>query len=225
MHFPLPPVSTQEEVSSLQSRFAFGAVQDDSDAVQELWRRRDKADKGLIESLRAVARLPSHEETFSISPYSNDEDNSPSKLKHEGFKELKIGSRSCQLLEQESSGSDLGDGSIKHATMSETVRARKIVIHCGRNRHATNSPRSEASSCHKEQDLTTSNGKLMVLKISSKFELRRFCRTTGSVAMLKLSKPNPDDLGYADSVSVEEVGAIKIMVILILLSFIAFLQT
>ncbi|KAK9107810.1 hypothetical protein Syun_023821 [Stephania yunnanensis] len=103
MHFPLPPVSTQEEVSSLQSRFAFGAgidldllgieidkkalipglaelqilshafewfayvteieidgnlyykcaacrgdcyqVQDDSDAVQELWRRRDKADK------------------------------------------------------------------------------------------------------------------------------------------------------------------------------------
>ncbi|KAK9084513.1 hypothetical protein Syun_031512 [Stephania yunnanensis] len=39
----------------------------------------------------------------------------------------------------------------------EAVRARKIVIHCGRNRHATNSPRSEASSCHKEQDLTTSN--------------------------------------------------------------------
>ncbi|KAK9162904.1 hypothetical protein Syun_003806 [Stephania yunnanensis] len=190
----------------------------------------------------------------------------------------------------------------KHATMSKLMRARKIVIHCGRNRHATNSQRFKASKCHKEQDLTTSNGKLsskvlklskpnpddlgyadsvsveevgagemkhefipeasaiedrvcwscqlleqenlvvqtlgmalenmlpcqkllMVLKISSKFELRHFCRTTGSVAMLKLRKPNPDDLGYADSVSVEEVGAIRILVILILLSFIAFLQT
>ncbi|KAK9128454.1 hypothetical protein Syun_017251 [Stephania yunnanensis] len=55
--------------------------------------------------------------------------------------------------------------------------------------------------------------KLMVLKISSKFELRRFCRTTGSVAMLKLSKPNPDDLGYADSVSVEEVGGILVTIV------------
>ncbi|CAB4273374.1 unnamed protein product [Prunus armeniaca] len=36
----------------------------------------------------------------------------------------------------------------------------------------------------------------MVLKISSKFEVRRFCRTTGAVAMLKLCQPNPDDLGY-----------------------------
>ncbi|KAG6507647.1 hypothetical protein ZIOFF_032998 [Zingiber officinale] len=44
--------------------------------------------------------------------------------------------------------------------------------------------------------------KLMVLKISSKFELRRFCRTTGAVALLKLSQPNPDELGYADSISV-----------------------
>ncbi|KAK9128708.1 hypothetical protein Syun_017505 [Stephania yunnanensis] len=220
-------------------------VQDDSDAVQELWRRRDKADKGLIASLRAAAGLPSHEETFSISPYSDDEDNSPSKLKHEYVRPLKFSvkgsahktsksdkehgkkssskkygkKKAYQALTTEkterndsmrsygneahdttipgstqercsinqagvmkhefipeasaiedraagvvnywnskSSGSDLGDGSGKHATMSETVRARKIVIHCGRNRHATNSPRSEASSCHKEQDLTTSNG-------------------------------------------------------------------
>ncbi|KAK9125302.1 hypothetical protein Scep_014148 [Stephania cephalantha] len=219
-------------------------VQDDSDAVQELWRRRDKADKGLIASLRAAAGLPSHEETFSISPYSDDEDNSPSKLKHEYVRPLKFSvkgsahktsksnkehgkkssskkygkKKAYQALTTEkterndsmrsygneahdttipgstqercsinqagvmkhefipeasaiedraagvvnywnskSSGSDLGDGSGKHVTMSETVRARKIVIHCGRNRHATNSPRSEASSCHKEQDLTTSN--------------------------------------------------------------------
>ncbi|BAT81430.1 hypothetical protein LR48_Vigan07g098200 [Vigna angularis] len=55
--------------------------------------------------------------------------------------------------------------------------------------------------------------KLMVLKISSKFELRRFCRTTGSVAMLKLSQPNPDDLGYVDSVSVQEIGGVRVTVV------------
>lgn len=55
--------------------------------------------------------------------------------------------------------------------------------------------------------------KLMVLKISSKFELRRFCRTTGAVALLKLSQPNPDELGYADSVSVEEIGGARVTVV------------
>ncbi|CAK8570348.1 unnamed protein product [Lathyrus sativus] len=55
--------------------------------------------------------------------------------------------------------------------------------------------------------------KLMVLKISSKFELRRFCRTTGAVAMLKLSQPNPDDLGYVDSISVEEIGGARVTVV------------
>ncbi|XAR68659.1 hypothetical protein NMG60_11003862 [Bertholletia excelsa] len=55
--------------------------------------------------------------------------------------------------------------------------------------------------------------KLMVLKISSKFELRRFCRTTGAVALLKLGQPNPDDLGYVDSVSVEEVGGVRVTIV------------
>uniref|UniRef100_A0A2P2KZI0 CCT-theta n=4 Tax=Rhizophora mucronata TaxID=61149 RepID=A0A2P2KZI0_RHIMU len=55
--------------------------------------------------------------------------------------------------------------------------------------------------------------KLVVLKISSKFELRRFCRTTGAVALLKLSKPNPDDLGYVDSISVEEIGGVRVTVV------------
>ncbi|GLT35115.1 hypothetical protein SLA2020_095940 [Shorea laevis] len=54
--------------------------------------------------------------------------------------------------------------------------------------------------------------KLMVLKISSKFELRRFCRTTGAVALLKLSQPKPDDLGYVDSVSVEEIGGVRVTI-------------
>ncbi|CAL5330849.1 unnamed protein product [Camellia sinensis] len=54
---------------------------------------------------------------------------------------------------------------------------------------------------------------LMVLKISSKFELRRFCRTTGAVALLKLGPPNPDDLGYVDSVSVEEIGGVRVTIV------------
>ncbi|KAI8562111.1 hypothetical protein RHMOL_Rhmol03G0009200 [Rhododendron molle] len=53
--------------------------------------------------------------------------------------------------------------------------------------------------------------KLMVLRISSKFELQRFCRTTGAVAILKLGRPNPNDLGYVDSVSVEEIGGVRVM--------------
>lgn len=53
----------------------------------------------------------------------------------------------------------------------------------------------------------------MVLKISSKFELRRFCRTTGAVAILKLGRPNPDDLGHVDSVSVEEIGSVRVTVV------------
>jgi len=77
----------------------------------------------------------------------------------------------------------------------------------------------------------------MVLKISSKFELRRFCRTAGAVAhvsvinwlsewvskggfilafnpliikQLKLSRPSPEDLGYVDSISVEEIGGVTV---------------
>ncbi|XP_010917708.1 T-complex protein 1 subunit theta [Elaeis guineensis] len=55
--------------------------------------------------------------------------------------------------------------------------------------------------------------KLMVLKVSSKFELRRFCHTTGAVALLKLSQPNHDELGYADSVSVEEIGGVRVTIV------------
>ncbi|XP_037455290.1 T-complex protein 1 subunit theta-like [Triticum dicoccoides] len=55
--------------------------------------------------------------------------------------------------------------------------------------------------------------KLMVLKVSSKFELRRLCRTTGAVALLKLSRPTAAELGYADSVSVEEIGGARVTVV------------
>ncbi|KAL2514502.1 PHD finger family protein [Forsythia ovata] len=42
------------------------------EAVQQLWRRRDEADKLEIASLRAASRLPIHEGIFYISSSSDD---------------------------------------------------------------------------------------------------------------------------------------------------------
>ncbi|GMH30639.1 hypothetical protein Nepgr_032482 [Nepenthes gracilis] len=58
-------------------------VRDLEDAVHELWRRKDEADRDLIASLRAAAGLPTEEEIFSISPFSDDEDNDIFGVKNE----------------------------------------------------------------------------------------------------------------------------------------------
>ncbi|KAH0983048.1 hypothetical protein GBA52_010225 [Prunus armeniaca] len=47
-------------------------------------------------------------------------------------------------------------------------------------------------------------------RYNSKFELSRFCRTMDA---LKLCQPNPDDLGYVDSVSVKEIAGVKVIVV------------
>ncbi|KAF5952566.1 hypothetical protein HYC85_010510 [Camellia sinensis] len=60
------------------------------EAVQELWRRRDETDRDLIASLRATAGLPTQEEIFSISPYSDDEESGPIMLKNEYGRSLKF---------------------------------------------------------------------------------------------------------------------------------------
>ncbi|KAG9456473.1 hypothetical protein H6P81_000981 [Aristolochia fimbriata] len=65
-------------------------VRDLDDAVQEIWRRRDKADRDQIASLRAAAGLPSQENVFSVSPYSDDEENEPIILKSDQGHSLKI---------------------------------------------------------------------------------------------------------------------------------------
>ncbi|XVE76735.1 hypothetical protein DITRI_Ditri13aG0005200 [Diplodiscus trichospermus] len=65
-------------------------VTDLEDAVQELWRRKDSADRDLIASLRAAAGLPTQEEIFSIYPYSDDEENGPVMTKNELGRSLKF---------------------------------------------------------------------------------------------------------------------------------------
>ena len=54
---------------------------------------------------------------------------------------------------------------------------------------------------------------LMVLKIPSKFELRRFCRATNSTALIKLDPPTADELGFASSCAIEEIGGTRCCVV------------
>jgi len=54
---------------------------------------------------------------------------------------------------------------------------------------------------------------LLALKIPSKFELRRFCRATGAVALVKNDPPSPEDLGYVSEIQVEEIGGSVVTVV------------
>ncbi|KAK0573201.1 hypothetical protein LWI29_004263 [Acer saccharum] len=240
-------------------------VRDLEDAVRELWRRKDMADKDLIASLRAAAGLPTEDEIFSISPYSDDDENGPMMLKNEFGRSLRLSLKgladkspkkpkeygkkssnkkypkkkgyqmsiinkmepdqsferhhdvrshghSDDLHSPKNEGPDIsssvagvvsrtegiysvnqpgvlkhkfvdevmvsdednkisrvkvknsklhdmdsGEDTGKHGSKSKTVKAKKLVINL-RKINVTNSPRSDASSCQKEQDLMTSNG-------------------------------------------------------------------
>ncbi|KAK1401175.1 histone-lysine N-methyltransferase 2D [Heracleum sosnowskyi] len=65
-------------------------VRDPEDAVQELWKRRDIFDRDLIANLRAAAGLPTQEEIFTISPFSDDEDSGPIAPKNEYGRSVKF---------------------------------------------------------------------------------------------------------------------------------------
>lgn len=260
-------------------------VRDLEDAVRELWRRKDMADKDLIASLRAAAGLPTEDEIFSISPYSDDEENGPVVLKNEFGRSLKLSLKgvvdkspkkvkehgkkwlnkkyprkkgyqmplnsktepdqsfegyhdvhsygnsfgddtqspknegldipssvagvvshtegACSISQpgilkhkyvdevmvsdddkisrvkfKTSKPHDLdsGEDDGKHVSKSKTIKAKKLVINLGaRKINVTNSPRSDASSCQREQDLTTSNGieDPSLQRMNSKFMLDR----------------------------------------------------
>mmetsp|Transcript_18922 Transcript_18922/g.40114 ORF Transcript_18922/g.40114 Transcript_18922/m.40114 type:complete len:544 (+) Transcript_18922:260-1891(+) len=49
--------------------------------------------------------------------------------------------------------------------------------------------------------------KMMVLKVPSKFELRRLCRTTGANNLVRLEPPAPEDLGTCKHVYLKEIGS------------------
>lgn len=55
--------------------------------------------------------------------------------------------------------------------------------------------------------------KILVLKISSKFELRRVCRTVGATSIVRTGPPLPEECGYVESVKVEEISSQKLTII------------
>lgn len=54
--------------------------------------------------------------------------------------------------------------------------------------------------------------KLMAVKITSKWELRRLCRAVNANALVRLGAPTPDEMGFCDSVWVKEIGGRKVTV-------------
>ncbi|CCI50152.1 unnamed protein product [Albugo candida] len=53
---------------------------------------------------------------------------------------------------------------------------------------------------------------LLALKISSKWELRRICRAVNATALVRLGAPTSEEMGYCDSVAVQEIGGKKVTV-------------
>lgn len=55
--------------------------------------------------------------------------------------------------------------------------------------------------------------KIMALKITSKFELRRVCRTVGATSIIRTGPPLPEELGYVESCKVEEYASQKLTIL------------
>eukprot|EP00753_Platysulcus_tardus_P015460 PLAT5019.4.p2 GENE.PLAT5019.4~~PLAT5019.4.p2 ORF type:complete len:539 (-),score=319.74 PLAT5019.4:152-1768(-) len=53
---------------------------------------------------------------------------------------------------------------------------------------------------------------LMVLKVISKFDLRRICRATGATALVRVGAPLPEEMGTAAYVGIEEVGGTRLCI-------------
>jgi T-complex protein 1 subunit theta len=53
---------------------------------------------------------------------------------------------------------------------------------------------------------------LMAIRLLSKFDLRRVCKAVNASAYPKVEKINPEDLGFADEVYVDELGDTAVIV-------------
>eukprot|EP01116_Phalansterium_solitarium_P018895 TRINITY_DN5141_c0_g1_i1.p1 TRINITY_DN5141_c0_g1~~TRINITY_DN5141_c0_g1_i1.p1 ORF type:complete len:538 (+),score=160.84 TRINITY_DN5141_c0_g1_i1:98-1711(+) len=53
---------------------------------------------------------------------------------------------------------------------------------------------------------------MMVIKVLSKFELRRVAKAVGATPVARLGAPTPEELGYCDVVTVEEIGSTKVTI-------------
>merc|ERR1719161_122764 len=55
--------------------------------------------------------------------------------------------------------------------------------------------------------------RIMALKITSKFELRRVCQTVGATSIIRQGPPLPEECGYVESAKVEEIASQKLCII------------
>lgn len=53
---------------------------------------------------------------------------------------------------------------------------------------------------------------IMVVKVPSKFDLRRICQTSGATALPRFGVPQPQDLGHIENAGVREVGGSRLIV-------------
>lgn len=54
--------------------------------------------------------------------------------------------------------------------------------------------------------------KIMIVRITSKFELKRICKATGATPLARLDAPTPDEMGECDECYVTEIGSQKVTV-------------
>lgn len=53
---------------------------------------------------------------------------------------------------------------------------------------------------------------ILVVKVLSKFDLRRLCRVTGATALARLGAPMPEEMGFCDIVETIEIGGDRVTV-------------
>lgn len=54
--------------------------------------------------------------------------------------------------------------------------------------------------------------KIMTIKVTSKFELRRISKLLGATSLFRIGAPTPDEFGHASSVDVQEIGSNRVTV-------------
>lgn len=54
---------------------------------------------------------------------------------------------------------------------------------------------------------------LMVIKIQSKFELRRICGALGATAVIRLAAPTPEEMGEVSCIEVREIASRKVIIL------------
>jgi len=52
----------------------------------------------------------------------------------------------------------------------------------------------------------------MGIRLNSKFDVRRLCKTVGATALPKISVPTPEEIGHCDNVYLDEIGETEVVI-------------